>query len=147
MKHDHLIIDSGGKIRRNLSLPNRAQLAAAMAAPICRNLNYHDLARKVLQIQPLPQGALPTYDGNIDVASIAIGSGFKHNRLRINSDGKLYDTNRLRAHRVIFPTFDIVSSPTIRIDDVRKRRFSLIDCFQFPKGLRINSNGKSLLRK
>lgn len=99
MKHGNIIIESNGKVtsgtlvdlvlRRAIkSLAGRAKIAAAMAAPIRRNLNYHNLARNVLQIQPLPQGALPTYDRNIDVASIVVESGFKNDRLRIDSSGK-----------------------------------------------------------
>lgn len=45
--------------------------------------------------------------------------------LRINSHGKLVE--KLNAGRVIVPTFEIYQNPTIRIDDVKQRRFNLID--------------------
>ncbi len=45
--------------------------------------------------------------------------------LRINSRGKLVETPNVG--RVILPTWEVYQSPTIRIDDVKQRRFSLID--------------------
>ena len=46
-------------------------LAQAMANPIRRNLDYHGIARRALVVDPLPQGAMPTYDRDIDVAAVA----------------------------------------------------------------------------
>src|SRR5690349_7405362 len=45
-------------------------LAQAMANPIRRNLDYHGIARRALVVDPLPQGAIPTYDRDIDVAAV-----------------------------------------------------------------------------
>lgn len=44
--------------------------------------------------------------------------------LIINKRGKLADWS---TNRVIFPTFELYSNPTIRISDVKRRRFNLID--------------------
>lgn len=142
MKHP-LIISSDGKalgkqgvIARFIRSPaGRAQLAASMAAPIRRHLNYQGIARKVFHVEPLPQGALPYYDEDIDVASCLsdtvddIKIAFKHNKLIINSNGKPGKESTLRglARKVIFPSFEIVNSPSIRISDVKKRRFKVID--------------------
>jgi hypothetical protein len=44
------------------SQQGRSQLAAAMAAPIRRNLDYTGIARKIFSVEPMPQGALAIYD-------------------------------------------------------------------------------------
>jgi hypothetical protein len=150
MKHP-LIISSCGKVvkktdkqsivARYLSTPaGRAALASAMIQPIRGSLGYQGLARRVFQVQQLPQGALPTYDKDIDVGGIATSCSegelpqppacFKHNKLIINSNGKpgkASTLNGFNARRVIFPTFEIVNSPSIRISDVKKRRSGVID--------------------
>jgi hypothetical protein len=71
MEHDLIIItpdnrigqrDNSYLISKALGTPGgRAALAAAMAAPIRRNLDYHGIARRALVVDPLPQGALPIY--------------------------------------------------------------------------------------
>lgn len=45
--------------------------------------------------------------------------------LYINSRGKLVE--KPNVGRVVVPTFEIYQNPTIRIDDVKQRRFNLID--------------------
>ena len=40
----------------------RAALASAMANPIRTSLDYQGIGRKLLVVDPLPQGALPVYD-------------------------------------------------------------------------------------
>jgi hypothetical protein len=71
MEHDIIIIDSGGMIgprspyhisKAMKSPSGLAALAAAMANPIRRNLDYQGIARRCLVVTPLPQGALPIYD-------------------------------------------------------------------------------------
>ena len=47
-------------------------LGQAMATPIRRNLDYQGVGRKALVVDPLPQGALPIYDRDIDVAAVVI---------------------------------------------------------------------------
>jgi hypothetical protein len=49
-------------------------LGQAMANPIRRNLDYQGVGRKALVVDPLPQGALPVYDRDIDVAAVVISS-------------------------------------------------------------------------
>jgi hypothetical protein len=43
----------------------------------------------------------------------------------INNQGKLID--EYHVGRVVVPEWEIYSNPTIKLDDVRKRRFKLID--------------------
>lgn len=44
------------------SSTGRAQLAASMAAPLRRNLDYQGIARKIFQVEQLPSGASVIYD-------------------------------------------------------------------------------------
>src|ERR1700682_1351919 len=60
--------------RAILTQEGKIALAQAMANPIRRNLDYHGIARRSLVVDPLPQGALPTYDRDIDVAAVVISS-------------------------------------------------------------------------
>lgn len=106
MEHDFIIINSEDElieadtplVKILKSARGRSLLAQSMVAPIRRNLDYAGIARRALVVDPLPQGALPIYDKNI-----------------------------IKADRVTLPTFEIVSSPTIRITDIKQRRFNLID--------------------
>ena len=93
----------------------KVALAQAMANPIRRNLDYMGIARRVLVVDPLPQGALPVYDRDIDVAAVIVGSNGSPPESRIFSE------------RVTVPEFEVVSNPTVRIHEVRRRRFNVID--------------------
>jgi hypothetical protein len=90
-------------------------LAQAMANPIRRNLDYQGIARRTLVVDPLPQGALPVYDRDIDVAAVVV-----------SSNGSPPES-RIFAERVTVPEFEVVSNPTVRIHEVRRRRFNVID--------------------
>jgi len=69
----------------------------------------------LLVVDPLPQGANPTYDRDIDVAATVISS---------NGTGP---ESRVFGDRVVVPTFELFSNPTVRISEVRRRRFNVID--------------------
>lgn len=90
-------------------------LAQAMANPIRRNLDYQGLARRALVVDPLPQGALPVYDRDIDVTAVVISS---------NGTGP---ESRVFGDRVTVPEFELYSNPTVRISEVKRRRFNVID--------------------
>lgn len=90
-------------------------LAQAMANPIRRNLDYQGLARRALVVDPLPQGALPVYDRDIDVTAVVISS---------NGTGP---ESRVFGDRVTIPEFELYSNPTVRIAEVKRRRFNVID--------------------
>jgi hypothetical protein len=90
-------------------------LAQAMANPIRRNLDYQGVGRKALRVDPLPQGALPVYDKDIDVSAIVVSSNGAAPESRIKGD------------RISVPEFEIVSNPTVRIYEVKRRRFNVID--------------------
>ena len=90
-------------------------LGQAMANPIRRALDYQGVGRKALVVDPLPQGALPVYDKDIDVAASVISSNGAAPESRVQGD------------RVTVPELEIVSNPTVRIAEVKRRRFNVID--------------------
>jgi hypothetical protein len=100
-----------GIIARYIKTPGgRRALAQSMAAPIRRSLNDHAIARKALAIQQLPQGALPSYDRDIDVSAVILGdSKFKHDHLEINRCGKL--TTKARPISFVRRSLDYHSIP------------------------------------
>lgn len=93
----------------------KVALGQAMANPIRRNLDYQGVGRKALVVDPLPQGALPIYDKDIDVAAAIIAS-----------NGSVPES-RVQGDRVLVPELEIVSNPTVRIAEVKRRRFNVID--------------------
>lgn len=90
-------------------------LAQAMANPIRRNLDYHGIARRALVVDPVATGALCVYDRDIDVAAVVISS---------NGTGP---ESRVFGDRVVVPEFEIYANPTVRIAEVKRRRFNVID--------------------
>ena len=92
------------------SQEGKIALAQAMANPIRRNLDYHGIARRALVVDPLPQGAYPTYDRDIDVAAVVISS---------NGTGP---ESRVFGDRVVVPEFEIYANPTVRIAEVKRRQ-------------------------
>jgi len=101
--------------RAIMSHEGKIALAQAMANPIRKNLDYQGIARRALVVDPLPQGALPVYDRDIDVTAVVISS---------NGSGP---ESRVFGDRVSVPTFELFSNPTVRISEVRRRRFNVID--------------------
>jgi hypothetical protein len=101
--------------RALMSHEGKLALAQAMANPIRRNLDYQGVARRALVVDPLPQGALPVYDRDIDVAAVVVSS---------NGTGV---ESRVFGDRVTVPEFEIYSNPTVRIAEVKRRRFNVID--------------------
>lgn len=66
-------------------------------------------------VDPLPQGALPVYDRDIDVTAVVVSS---------NGTGP---ESRVFGDRVTVPEFELFSNPTVRIAEVKRRRFNVID--------------------
>lgn len=101
--------------RAIMTQEGKIALAQAMANPIRRNLDYQGIARRLLVVDPLAQGVDAKYERDIDVAATVVSS----NGTGIES--------RVFADRVVIPTFEIYSNPTVRISEVRRRRFNIID--------------------
>lgn len=93
----------------------KVALGQAMANPIRRNLDYQGVGRKALVVDPLPQGALPIYDKDIDVFATVV-----------SSNGAVPES-RIMGDRLTVPEFEVVSNPTVRIAEVKRRRFNVID--------------------
>ena len=97
------------------STEGKIALGQAMANPIRRNLDYQGVGRRVLVVDPLPQGALPVYERDIDVTAVVVSSNGTATESRVFGD------------RITVPEFEVVSNPTVRIAEVRRRRFNVID--------------------
>ena len=58
-----------------------------------------------------------------------MGEDFFQDEIVITSGNRVISKDKLppTTHRVTIPTFEIFTSPNIKIDDVKRRRFNLID--------------------
>jgi len=125
MEHSVIVVDDEGNIGRfdNLTLSFKKRLAASMVQPIRRSLDYQGIARRALVVDPLPQGALPIYDKE--------PTSLVHDTIIVDDEGNITTKeshqNRVFGGRVMMPTFEIAANPTIRITDVKRRRFNVID--------------------
>jgi len=93
----------------------RVALAQAMANPIRTSLDYQGVGRKLLVVDPLPQGALPVYDKDVDVKGFVVSK-------RGAAPEQVVEGDRIQV-----PTFEIVSYPTARFSQINERRFNVID--------------------
>ena len=93
----------------------RVALAQAMANPIRISLDYQGVGRKLLVVDPLPQGALPVYDKDVDAKAFVL-----------SKRGQVPD-QIIEGDRIQVPTFEIVSYPQVRFSQVKERRFNVID--------------------
>jgi hypothetical protein len=118
----------GGIISKYLrTQAGRQALAQAMIQPILRQLDYQGIARRALMVEPMPEGGASYYFNKIEELP-----KFKHDKFVITPRGKLssrkdYYYYGFNAGKVIMPTFEVFQNPTIRISDVKRRRFNLID--------------------
>lgn len=101
--------------RATMTHEGKMVLAQAMANPIRRNLDYQGVTRRVLVVDPLPQGALPVYDRDIDVMATVVSANGAAPESRVYSD------------RITVPEFTILSNPTVRMEEVKRKRFNVID--------------------
>ena len=93
----------------------RVALAQAMVEPIRRSLEYQAVGRKLLMVDELPQGALPRYER--DVAAVAY---------IVSRRGAVPD-QIVAGEEVLVPTFAIAANPTVRISEIKARRFYIVD--------------------
>ena len=93
----------------------RTALAQAMANPIRTSLDYQGVGRKLLVVDPLPQGALPVYDKDVDAKAYVISK-------RGAAPDQIIEGDRIQV-----PTFEVVSYPQVRFSQVKERRFNVID--------------------
>jgi hypothetical protein len=93
----------------------RVALAQAMVEPIRRSLEYQAVGRKLLMVDELPQGALARYER--DVAAIAHV---------IARRGAVPDQIQ-EGEEILVPTFEIAAHPTVRLSEIKARRFYIVD--------------------
>jgi hypothetical protein len=93
----------------------RVALAQAMVEPIRRALEYQAVGRKLLMIDELPQGAYARYEKDVRVRAIVI-----------SRRGGVPD-EIIEGEEILVPTFEIATNPTIRLSEVKARRFYIVD--------------------
>ncbi len=93
-------------------------LASSMANPIRYEMDYYAIGRKLLVVDPLPQGVDPIYDKDIRIPATIIGKR-----------GQAPDTI-VEGERFTLPTFDIVVYPQARYNEIKTRRYNLVDRIQ-----------------
>ena len=103
-------------IAQALATPEgRVALAQAMVEPIRRALEYQAVGRKLLMVDELPQGAYARYEK--DVRAVA---------WVISRRGAVPDMI-IEGEEILVPTFEIATNPTIRLSEVKARRFYIVD--------------------
>ena len=93
----------------------RVALAQAMVEPIKRALEYQAVGRKMIMVDELPQGALARYEKDL-------GS----NAYVISRNGAVPD-RFVESEELLVPTFEIGVNPTIRLSEIKARRFYIVD--------------------
>jgi len=93
----------------------RVALAQAMVEPIRRALEYQAVGRKLLMVDELPQGAYARYEKDV-----------KSTAQVISRRGAVPD-NITEGEEILVPTFEIATNPTIRLSEVKARRFFIVD--------------------
>jgi len=93
----------------------RVALAEAMVEPIRRSLEYQAVGRKLIMVDELPQGALPRYER--DVAAVAHV---------VSRRGAVPDQFQ-EGEEVLVPTFEIAAHPSVRLSEIKARRFYIVD--------------------
>ncbi len=96
----------------------RMALASSMANPIRFELDYYAIGRKLLVVDPLPQGVYPIYDKDIKIPAYVVGKR-----------GQAPDAIQ-EGERFTVPTFEIVVYPQARFSQIKARRFNLVDRIQ-----------------
>jgi len=72
----------------------RSLIASSMANPIRMSLDYQGVGRKLVVVDPLPQGALPVYDKDVQIPAVLL-----------SKRGAVPD-RVLEGERITVPTFD-----------------------------------------
>lgn len=85
-----------------------------MVQPLRQRRDYSSVVRKTFLVEDLPDGALPTYDKDPDVAAYVVGE-----------EGESI-MSVIKPRRVILPLFEIACLPEIPLTQVKERRFDLI---------------------
>ena len=90
-------------------------LAESMANPIQTSLLYQSIGRKLLVVDPLPQGALARYEKDIDTPATLI-----------SKRGQAPDVI-VQGADFLVPDFEVTCYPQVRLTEVKYRMFNIID--------------------
>lgn len=91
----------------------RQRIAASMIQPLRKRRDYTSVGRRGFYVEQLPDGALPIYDKDADVAAYVIGE---------EGDNII---SVVKPKRVMFPLFEIAANPEIPLTEIKARRFDL----------------------
>jgi hypothetical protein len=86
-----------------------------MVEPIRRALEYQAVGRKLLMVDELPQGAYARYEKDVRATAWVISRRGAVPDMIIEGEG------------ILVPTFEIATNPTIRLSEVKARRFYIVD--------------------
>jgi len=93
----------------------RTALAQAMVEPIRRSLEYQAVGRKLLMVDELPQGALARYERDLAaIAHVVARRGAVPDQIQ-------------EGEEILVPTWEIAANPTIRLSEIKARRFYIVD--------------------
>lgn len=92
----------------------RQKLASTMTSPLRRRRDYESVARKAFFVEPLPNGALPIYDKDVEVDAFYIGEGGAN------------IVTQCKSQRISCPIFDIAANPEIALSEIQSRRFDTV---------------------
>lgn len=93
----------------------RQKIAASMIQPLRKRRDYQSVGRKAFYVEQLPDGALPIYDKDADVAAYVVSE---------EGDNII---SVVKPKRVMFPLFEISANPEIPLTEIKARRFDLIE--------------------
>ena len=103
-------------IAQSLESPQgRVTLAQAMVEPIRRALEYQAVGRKLLMVDELPQGAYARYEKDVRALAYVLPRR-----------GATPDMI-VEGEEILVPTFEIATHPTVRLSEVKARRFFIVD--------------------
>ncbi len=93
----------------------RVALAQAMVEPIRRSLEYQAVGRKLLMVDELPQGALARYERDVAATAVIVARR-----------GAVPDQIQ-EGEEILVPTFEIAANPSVRLSEIKARRFYIVD--------------------
>lgn len=100
----------------------RAKLASSMLQPLRTTTDYNSIGRKVFSVESVPEVVKLSCDNIVE-------NYYKHQEILINSRGKIQKryVNRIKSIKITIPKFELYDNPTVRISEVKRRRFNFID--------------------
>lgn len=112
--------DEQNHLVNKFASPNvRLAIGQAMASPLKTFLEYKGVMRRALKVDPMAPGAIPIYDRDTEEISAEA----------IASQSAITQT-KIIGERVMVPVFEIAANPTIKLREVKIRRFNVIDRIQ-----------------